>query len=42
MAEWRISLILGLEPVIDLASIVLRRFGDRPTHPIWHHFCHFR
>ncbi|MCP4900330.1 MAG: hypothetical protein GY906_25460 [bacterium] len=29
-------LILGLEPVLDLASIVLRRYGDRPTHPIWY------
>jgi len=27
---------LGLEPAIDLASILLRRRGDRPTHPIWH------
>ena len=27
---------MGLEPVLDLASIVLRRLGDRPTHPIWH------
>ena len=31
-----VSLILGLEPAIDLASIVLPFLGDRPTHPIWY------
>ena len=24
----------SFEPAMDLASIVLHRFGDRPTHPI--------
>jgi len=33
-----LSWALGLEPVFDLASIVLRRLENRPTHPIWHRY----
>ncbi len=30
------SIAMNFEPVLDPASVVLRRYGDRPTHPIWH------